>query len=97
VNVSGLLCGSDILDQLRGMDVDLAILPRPSLDYFGERFLDGVTVEQMEAELAVPVGYASQWSEVVQMISAGPGAPGVGESPNGAFWSEPHHQLATAP
>ena len=49
VNVTGLLCGKDYLSQLRGLRPDCFILPRPSLDYFGEKFLDDMTVDQLEA------------------------------------------------
>jgi putative radical SAM enzyme (TIGR03279 family) len=96
VNVSGLLCGADIRDALTGTRADLVILPRPSLDYFGERFLDGMTAAEMESALCRPVGFASQWSEVAEMLAMGPTPPGRGQTSNGAFWSEPHHQLAPA-
>ena len=60
VNVSGLLCGRDYAEQLRGLAPDCFILPRPSLDYFGKQFLDSMTVEQLEASLSAPVAFASQ-------------------------------------
>jgi len=90
VNVSGLLCASDIVSALHGSEADLAILPRASLDYFGQRFLDDVTVGEIEQQLGCQVAFATRWSEVWKHVSRG-GArgPGVNAAPNGAFWSEP--------
>jgi putative radical SAM enzyme (TIGR03279 family) len=89
VNVSGLLCGRDYVDQLRtATPPDCYILPRPSLDYFGTRFLDSMTVEEAEAGLGAPLGFASVWSEVVRILADGPVRPGRSERSNGRFWSE---------
>lgn len=90
VNVSGLVCGKDYVDQVRGVDApDCYILPRPSLDYFGERFLDSMTVEEAEAALGAPLGFASAWSEVVGIMAEGPRRPGRNARENGRFWAEP--------
>jgi len=88
VNVSGLLCGKDYIDQLGGQQPDLYILPRPSLDYFGEKFLDSIPVEEAEERLGAPLAFASVWSEVVQILQNGPMRPLRNDAPNGAFWSE---------
>lgn len=94
VNVSGLLCGRDQVDALAGREVDWAILPRPSLDYFGERFLDSMTVAEAEAALGTPVAFASQWSEVYDILARGGTArPGRNAAPNGAMWSEQREAL----
>jgi len=90
VNVSGLICGKDYADQLTGPKPDLYILPRPSLDYFGERFLDSMTVEDVEQRLGAPVAFASLWSEVLEILEHGPSRPHKNEAPNGAMWSESH-------
>jgi NifB/MoaA-like Fe-S oxidoreductase len=88
VNVTGLICGKDYVQQLRDSDADLFILPRPSLDYFGRKFLDSMTVDELQEGLGRPVGYASQWSEVIDILRDGPRRPERNEHSNGAFWSE---------
>ena len=88
VNVTGLLCGHDYVSQLQGARPDCFILPRPSLDYFGEKFLDSMTVGEIEQRLGAPVSFASQWSEVLEILETGPRAPVRNDATNGAFWSE---------
>jgi len=87
VNVSGLLCGGDYVRELAGLGPDCYVLPRPSLDYFGRHFLDSRTIEEVEEELGAPLTFASQWSEVLQILQKGPRRPGRNAAPNGAFWS----------
>jgi putative radical SAM enzyme (TIGR03279 family) len=89
VNVSGLLCGKDYVEQLNDEAPECFILPRASLDYFGERFLDSMNREEVEAALGAPVAFASQWSEVVDILSKGPRPARRNPTSNGAFWSEP--------
>ncbi len=88
VNVSGLVCGKDYVEQVRTDGAELYVLPRPSLDYFGEKFLDSMTVEEAEAGLGAPLGFASVWSDVVHILANGPTRPSRNEATNGAFWSE---------
>lgn len=88
VNVSGLVCGKDYAEQLAGLPGDIVILPRPSLDYFGEKFLDSMTIGEAEAALGRPVAFAAFWSDVLDILEHGPRRPGRNEAPNGAFWSE---------
>ena len=57
VTVAGLLCGQDVLDDLREQQLtstpsDLILLPRVMLDNDGMRFLDDITVEEFRAQLA---------------------------------------------
>jgi NifB/MoaA-like Fe-S oxidoreductase len=89
VNVSGLICGKDYVEQLDTAGADLVILPRPSLDYFGEKFLDSMTVAEAEAALGRPLGFASVWSEVIDILRFGPVRPARNDASNGAMWSEP--------
>ena len=90
VNVSGLLTGKDYVEQLAGgARPDLYILPRPSLDYFGEKFLDSMTVEEAEARLGAPLAFASVWSEVIAILRHGPDRPHRNPATNGAMWAEP--------
>ena len=93
VNVTGLLCGSDYARELDGVRPDCFILPRPSLDYFGQKFLDSMTVDELEAALGSPVTFASQWSEVLNILRHGPRRPARNRAPNGALWSEERTQL----
>lgn len=88
VNVSGLVCGKDYVEQLAGLPGDIVILPRPSLDYFGEKFLDSMTIDEAEAAAGRPVAFAALWSDVLDLLENGPRRPGRNEAPNGAFWSE---------
>jgi putative radical SAM enzyme (TIGR03279 family) len=88
VNVSGLLCGKDYVEQLAADDADIVILPRPSLDYFGEKFLDSMTINEAEAALGRPIAFAALWSDVLDILEHGPRRPGRNEAPNGAFWAE---------
>ncbi|MGH2611374.1 MAG: DUF512 domain-containing protein, partial [Tepidiformaceae bacterium] len=93
VNVSGLLCGQDYARDLAGHEPDCFILPRPSLDYFGQRFLDSMTIHEVEAALGAPLTFATQWSEVLDILTRGPRKPTRNEHSNGAFWSEPRDRL----
>lgn len=93
VNVSGLLCGQDYVRELAGMEPDCYILPRASLDYFGRQFLDSMSIEDVEAKLGAPVTFASQWSEVLEILDRGPSRPGRNAATNGAFWAEERAKL----
>jgi putative radical SAM enzyme (TIGR03279 family) len=88
VNVSGLLCGKDYVEQLGGRHPNMFVLPRPSLDYFGAKFLDSMTVAEAQAALGAPLAFAALWSDVVAMLEHGPSLPHRNDAPNGAFWSE---------
>ncbi len=88
VNVSGLLSGTDFARELAGTDAGLAVLPRTSLDYFGERFLDSMTVAEAEAAIGVPIAFASSLSEVAELMVEGPQPPAAGTAPNGMLWSD---------
>ncbi len=90
VNVSGLVCGKDYVEQLASLPGDIVILPRPSLDYFGEKFLDSMTIDEAGAALGRPLAFAAFWSDVLDILEHGPRRPGPNEAPNGAFWSEEH-------
>ena len=96
VNVSGLLPGEGLTRALAGVEADLAALPRTSLDYFGERFLDGLTAEESTARLPMPAAFVSTLGEVVAALREGPAAPGPASAPNGAFWSESGEGLPEA-
>jgi hypothetical protein len=91
--VSGLLCGKDYVESMKGERPDCFILPRPSLDYFGQRFLDSMTIEEVEEALGAPLTFASQWSEVVEILTHGPRRPERNDATNGAFWSEERSRL----
>ncbi len=56
VNVSGLVCGSDIIDALRGViDTDTLLIPHSMLRDDDNIFLDDVTVRDVENALNVKV------------------------------------------
>ncbi|MBE6650447.1 MAG: DUF512 domain-containing protein [Ruminococcaceae bacterium] len=56
VTVSGLLTGGDIIAQLKGKTLgETLLIPRNALRHEGDRFLDDVTLEEMENALGVKV------------------------------------------
>lgn len=66
ITVSGLLTGRDVIAALRGQDLGESLyLPRSMFDARGERTLDGMTVEDMEAALGVKVTMAETMQEVL--------------------------------
>lgn len=73
VTVAGLLCGQDVLDQVREQcgdftGDDLLLLPRVMLDNAGKRFLDDVTVEDFRAQAPAPVTFARTADEMAGAI-----------------------------
>ena len=73
INVSGLLPGGAFIDQLRERELgEQLLLPRASLDYFGQRFLDDQTPAQLSEALGRPVAFAYSASEIVEWITAPP-------------------------
>ena len=69
VTVSGLLGGTDVVDQLRGESLgDAVVLPRTMFDRDGERTLDERTVADLSSSLGLPVYMAETASAA--------GAPG---------------------
>ncbi len=73
VTVAGLLCGQDVLDQVREQcgdfaGDDLLLLPRVMLDNAGKRFLDDVTVEDFRAQAPAPVTFARTADEMAEAI-----------------------------
>ncbi|HKT37736.1 MAG TPA: DUF512 domain-containing protein [Ktedonobacterales bacterium] len=75
VTVARLLCGQDVLDQVREQcgdfsDDDLLLLPRVMLDNAGKRFLDDVTVEDFRAQAPAPVTFARTADELAGAIRA---------------------------
>jgi len=66
ITVSGLLTGQDVIEALSGRHLGESLyLPRSMFDASGERTLDGMTVEDMEAALGVRVGMAESMGEVL--------------------------------
>ena len=69
ITVSGLLCGRDILDALKGRDVgDGIIISRDTLRAEGDIFLDDMTKEEFEEKAGVRVYYAD--SEGTDFVDA---------------------------
>ncbi len=93
VNVSGLLCGGDIVRQAGRVSTDLLILPRPALDYFGRHFLDSMGVEELRERVEPTVVFATQWGEVLTALQGDLRPPERSTAPNGAFWSEERESL----
>ena len=72
VNVSGLIPGADFAAALQGIDLpERVFLPRASLDYFGNKFLDDLTPADLEAQINRPVSFVYSMSELLESISNG--------------------------
>ena len=55
VTVSGLICGQDIINTLKGKNYDRLLITKSMLKADEDVFLDNVTVAQMEEELNIKV------------------------------------------
>jgi putative radical SAM enzyme (TIGR03279 family) len=71
--VAGLLCGQDVLDEVRARcgdftRDDLVLLPRVLLDNSGARFLDDVTVEEFSSRVTPRVGFAKTAEEMLAAV-----------------------------
>ena len=61
ITVSGLITASDIIRTLKGKDLgDLLLLPENMLRHEKDRFLDDVTVEELEKELKVKIKFVAE-------------------------------------
>ena len=71
VNVSGLLPGAAFAEGLAGRALgERVFLPRAALDYFGQRFLDELTPDELSECLGRPLAFAYTLSEVVEWTTA---------------------------
>lgn len=97
VNVSGLIPGRDYISALSELDLpDRVFLPRASLDYFGAKFLDDLTPEQLESQLKRPVSFVYTLSELLQSVAEGVDSrnsgsrqPQPNQRSNGRSWTTP--------
>lgn len=55
ITVAGLVTGGDLIDQLRGLPADEAVIPACMLRREGDLFLDDVTPEQVAAAIGKPL------------------------------------------
>jgi putative radical SAM enzyme (TIGR03279 family) len=75
VTVAGLLCGQDVLEQVKEQCADftaddLLLLPRVMIDNAGKRFLDDVTVEDFRAQAPARVAFARTANDLAEAIRA---------------------------
>ena len=97
VNVSGLIPGRDYISALSELDLpDRVFLPRASLDYFGAKFLDDLSPEQLESQLNRPVSFVYTLSELLQSVAEGVDSrnsgsrqPQPNQRSNGRSWTTP--------
>ncbi len=97
VNVSGLIPGRDFLSALSSLDLPQHVfLPRASLDYFGAKFLDDLTPEELETRLNRPVSFVYTLSDLLELIvegadqqDSGGRQPGPNARSNGRSWTTP--------
>lgn len=73
VNVSGLVTGGDLIDQLRGDDLgDRLIIPSSMLRFENDLFLDDVSTDDVEQELGVTlVPVNNNGNDLVEAVIAG--------------------------
>ena len=73
VNVSGLVTGGDLIDQLRGEDLgDRLIIPSSMLRFENDLFLDDVSTDDVERELGVTlVPVNNNGNDLVEAVIAG--------------------------
>lgn len=73
VNVSGLVTGGDLIDQLRGDDLgDRLIIPSSMLRFENDLFLDDVSTDDVERELGVTlVPVNNNGNDLVDAVIAG--------------------------
>jgi putative radical SAM enzyme (TIGR03279 family) len=70
ISVTGLITGQDILEALRGKNLgDGLLLPSLMLKHDDARFLDDMTVAELEAALAVPIYVIGSPEELVKQAS----------------------------
>ena len=97
VNVSGLIPGRDFVSALSSLDLPQHVfLPRASLDYFGAKFLDDLTPEELETRLNRPVSFVYTLSDLLELIvegadqqDSGGRQPGPNARSNGRSWTTP--------
>lgn len=73
INVSGLVTGGDLIDQLRGDDLgDRLIIPSSMLRFENDLFLDDVSTDDVERELGVTlVPVNNNGNDLVEAVIAG--------------------------
>lgn len=73
VNVSGLVTGGDLIDQLRGDDIgDKLIITSSMLRFENDLFLDDVSTDDVERELGVTlVPVNNNGNDLVEAVIAG--------------------------
>ena len=61
ITVSGLITGADIIRTLKGKNLgDLLLLPENMLRHEKDRFLDDITIEELEKELEVKIKFVAE-------------------------------------
>ena len=55
VTVSGLLTGSDLIRELKGVEADKILITECMLREFEDVFLDDMTLEEVEKEIGIPI------------------------------------------
>ncbi len=97
VNVSGLIPGSDFQAALSDQVLpDRIFLPRASLDYFGAKFLDDLTPDELQSHLNRPISFVYTLSELLESMSDNVDhldpsrrQPGPNQRSNGRSWTTP--------
>ena len=97
VNVSGLIPGGDFATALSGADLpEHVFLPRASLDYFGAKFLDDLTPDDLQSQLSRQIRFVYTLTELLESMTdnvdhldSGSRQPGPNLRSNGRSWTTP--------
>ena len=97
VNVSGLIPGGDFVAALSGADLpEHVFLPRASLDYFGAKFLDDLTPDDLQSQLSRQIRFVYTLTELLESMTdnvdhldSGSRQPGPNLRSNGRSWTTP--------
>ena len=97
VNVSGLIPGGDFVAALSGADLpEHVFLPRASIDYFGAKFLDDLTPDDLQSQLSRQIRFVYTLTELLESMTdnvdhldSGSRQPGPNLRSNGRSWTTP--------
>lgn len=80
VTVAGLLTGSDILQAIKGARLgEMLLIPASTLKDDGRTFLDGLTIDDLERAVNVPVRPVQDFNDLAALLSGPPA--GAGKKP----------------
>jgi NifB/MoaA-like Fe-S oxidoreductase len=70
VTVSGLLMAQDVIPAIKASAATRVLLPRVMFDHTGKRTIDEYSLEQIAAEIGIPVAVAGEPDQVLRYVRA---------------------------